>query len=1172
MTVAADPADLIQMTTRRQRDAANPAISAFVSANAGSGKTRVLTNRVARLLLAGAEPQRILCITFTKAAAAEMAARLFQLLGDWALADEARLRGALRDLQGDDSDALGPDGLARARRLFARALETPGGLRIQTIHSFCESVLRRFPLEAGVAPGFAVAEDSDAQRLQEVAIDRVAARENAASRAAIYRLSRDFNDDELRNLLLRELATPRREFRAAAAQGREGWARFGEDAAAALHIDPDTDERAVIAEGLAFLSQREIENALAVYAAADGNPKKFGEPPLRKYLAAGSDSERWAALTELFHTKEDTPRKQPSNEPLRAAAPWISEFFSRGQEWFIDVERRRRAAAFLADARAFYSLLEPAFAAYENAKAARAALDFSDLIDRTGRLFANEAAAAWVMYKLDQGLEHILLDEAQDTGRDAWETIEGPLKEFFAGKGGFDERRGERLSRTFFAVGDQKQSIYSFQGADAALFKEKSLSIGEKISAVARYENIPLTLSFRSTAPVLRFVDALFADDEVCDGVSDERPMLHGVCRAGHAGLVELWPLAARDERQTPAPWDAPLDASDAASPEARLTAEIAQTIRGWIDNGEKLESRDRPIRPGDVMILVQSRSRLFHEIIRSLSRLGVPVAGPDRTEIGDDPAVQDVFSYARAVLSRFDNLSLAETLKSPFFGFDDDDLYALAYGRNGSLWETLVAKADENPRYADVAAAIETARRVGLCEGPSAFIAHLLETGAPSGRARLAARLGAPSVEPIEELMRQAIALEAREPPSLQLFLDRLSRSATEISRDPDHAGDVVRVMTVHKAKGLEAPIVFLLDTQRLWPKKHLGPVYRVETLTAARRVTAPIVAKRKEQMSPEIRAARDAADRLAGAEHRRLLYVAATRAEDRLYICGVERAKSENGDAEVDARSWRVLAEAAFERLADEVTHAGERLGGPVRRIAAHQIVPAMSGRSAPSSGALSRPPAPAFLKAPLAAASEAQRKSATALAARTVEAVGRAYSPVRASAALLRGSALHRLLELLPETPAAVRSGAADRLLARMAPTIDEETRAAWRDEAMAVINAPAFAEAFGPGSQAEVAIAGDLEGAEGTVTVSGRIDRLYVDANRVLFIDYKTNQPPPLRVEETPEAFITQMAAYGALLGEIYQGRRIDAALLWTFEARLMTLPKDLLDTALKSTLA
>lgn len=1150
----------LEQTTQYQREAADPARSVFVMANAGSGKTRVLTNRVARLLLAKAAPEKILCITFTKAAAAEMAERLFSVLGDWALADDEKLLKELAELEGPNGRApeKSAEDLRAARRLFARALETPGGLKIQTIHSFCESVLRRFPIEAGTPPGFVVAEDAQAAALMNASLDALAAgaHSDLALAAAFDRLSLKRGENDFRKLLAEGAAKNAiKDVNAAAS-----------DLAQTLGVDPSQSENEVKDAFINRLPEERLRQAVGALAAEGKNPQKYAAQ-LSSYFSAAANDDKWSILAAVLLVADGSkPRKDIASNATDKHDPTAKPFLNDLKESFFAEAQKLKAYALYEDTVAFWRLTSALAARYGEAKAARAMLDFDDLIARAQALFRRHETA-WIMYKLDYGVDHVLIDEAQDTSPDQWAVVENLFEDFFSGLGARQDLR------SFFAVGDMKQSIYSFQGADVRLFKEKEHDLGKRLAAVADYKNVPLTLSFRTTEPVLSFVDAVFAEDAAREGLGEEKALEHGVCREGVAGLVELWPLTPRPQKVEINPWDAPVDAPEATHPVRVLCDRVASTIKGWRDSKEELQSRGRPIRAGDIMILVQSRGALFREVIQRLSVAGVPVAGPDRLKLADDPAVEDMLSYARFALTEGDDLSLAEVLKSPLFGFDDDaDLFPLAYGRGSgvTLWKSLRANGACNEKWKYAAEEIATARAIARREGPYAFFSHVLETGSPpeylSGRQRFFERLGEASSDAMDELLRQALDFENGAPRSLREFVVWFDGASGDVKREMERENASVRVMTVHGSKGLEADIVFLLDAHREANVRNIGPVLE--------RTDGPcLLAWSKSDdiaLSEKVRALKTD---LAYEEYRRLFYVAATRARDRLYICGIEQGnKKDPQGKEIRLKSWHSLALDGVERLGSRVERGDAPFwdGGeaPMMRISCGQTEEIKKQQDGVATARVEKPfwlheqalaEAPPLRLAPSKLEGEDDREPRGG-------AEGPAYSPVAGGDRYFRGRTLHRLLELLPEIAPEKREGAADRLLAHLAPGVAKDERVRWCNEILHVLRDPQFAEVFAPGSMAETPIVGRPKGLPETARLNGQIDRLAVSEKRVLVVDYKTNRPPPKKVEDADPVYVAQLAAYRALLQEIYPGREIVCALLWTYDARLMAVPAEMLDHA------
>lgn len=1156
-----------EQTIRNQRIAADPARSAFVMANAGAGKTRVLTNRVARLLLNKTSPEKILCITFTKAAAAEMAERLFTELGQWAMLDDVELAAALVNIEGADVPARQGTALNDARRLFARALETPGGLKIQTIHSFCESVLRRFPLEANAPPGFSIVEASEATLLLNTAIDSVARRAAHDPKLAnsFSRLSKLRNEQDLRALFAN---APGFQFDA-----ERSHYDSVEDMIAALakNLDaqPNDDEEAIRSRFVKSLDTTKIEDARSVLAAGGTNAKDRCAKPIHVFQSTCNASEQWSALEKLFLKSDGAPRGKYGDTKTKKIAPWVEDYLVGLEAEFVKFHEVIKTNIVFRDTVAYYRILSDVREGYRRAKSKNAALDFDDLIERTRCLFA-QTSSAWVMYKLDQGIDHILVDEAQDTSPGQWAVITALLEDHLGGEG------ARETNRTFFAVGDMKQSIYSFQGADVELFEEKEAALGKRLAATGDYKNVDLQLSFRTTAPVLKFVDALFVEPEAVEGLGYRGVPTHGVKRNGEAGLVELWPLTPRPEKLETNPWDTPVDKQEIDHPVRQLSEKIARQIKLWLDGGTVLESLNRPIVPGDIMILVQSRNQLFREVIRQLAQHEVPVAGADRLKLLEDPAIEDLLSFAKFAVLTSDDLSLAEVLKSPLFNFDDDnDLFPLAHHRdnNQSLWASLNKRCSEKSHWKEAVEVLSAARKVGLRQGPFAFLAHALENENFSGRKRFYERLSESSRDAVDEMLRQALDFENANPRSLRAFVNWFEHNAAEIKREMERTDDAVRVMTVHGSKGLESNIVFLVDAHRGPNLNHQDPIQTLNSPRQGESFNAPIFSGSSKRDIPTTAAAREQQKQKGFEEYRRLFYVAATRARDRLYICGYELGNDKNPRKKAAGiKSWHALAQDAFDRLGPAVEIGSEPLwdgqDAPWKRISCPQtatigqvttskpiedpIMPDCLLHLAPTETAMAR-----LQPSRMADEDEAASEPVTSPA----------LSPSN-SDTYFRGRTLHRLLELLPDLAPDLREDAANLLLSRLAPDVDRTERGRWCKEVLSVLNDKQFARVFGPGSRAEVGIAGTpKESNDGTI-INGQIDRLIIGEKEILVVDYKTNRPPPARAEGVAPAYIAQMAAYRALLQEIYPTHQIKSALLWTFEARLMPLPDSLLDKAYK----
>lgn len=1174
---AADP---ITFTRTRQRRAADPSVSAWVSANAGSGKTYVLTERVMRLMLAGNDPGRILCLTYTKAAAAEMAKRVFGRLGAWTTMPDTQLAEAIADLEGVSARGISGQRLSLARRLFARALETPGGLKIQTIHAFCERVLQQFPLEAGVPGRFEMLDETDQKVLLAVARDAVFAAAAAGGQDRLARALRTLAgliaDGALAGAIEQAIGC-HREIAAFvdAAGGIEGArARLG----AACGVDADIEPAAIEAEILASPNLPRFEWDAIAAAIRSGSAAKtdvsFADR-LAEAAAAGEGAvlERYLEVF-LRGNGEMRSAQKLITSGLRTALPALAERIEAEHGRIARLLERRAAATTMEATCALITLTAAVAARYEAIKAQRGALDFDDLIDRTAALLTRADAAAWVQYKLDAGIDHVLVDEAQDTSPRQWQVIAALTAEFFAGQG------ARPRERTVFAVGDEKQSIYSFQGAQPAWFKAMRTMFERRARAAGkRFESVPLSLSFRSTPDILGAVDRVFADSEIHRNVSLEGPPEpHAAHRLRDPGRVEIWPLMATQKATEPDDWAEPVDTTGAGDGRVRLAQEIARTIRRWLDSGERIEATGRPVRPGDILVLVRQRDAFVSELDRALKRERVPVAGVDRLVVTEHLAIEDLLALVDALTLPEDDYALACALKSPLFGLDDDDLMALTEVRGRSLADAL--DEEREGRRAEAADRLERYRRLAETCRPFEFFARILSgadaPGAPSGRARFAARFGAEADDVLDALLGLALDYERAQPPTLAGFAAWVRAHPRTIKREMDEGngagGGHVRVMTVHGAKGLEAPIVFLADTTTLPRPSRTGsvrldraasvpdPSERAELTPAPPRLVlwTPGKAQTTELEKRLAEAAREAADD----EYRRLLYVGMTRAADRLIVCG---ACPEKGEEAVNPKTWYPIIRRALEPEAARVPCPYDADRPILVWRADDQRIAKQAAEREPERAPVAPPPwlRSVLPPAPPPAAPIAPSRLAAAAGKPGPEGVG-----ARADAAR-RGLLVHALLERLPGTDPAERDALAARLLATEAAELSEAERAGIAAEARAVLELPEAAALFGPGSRAEVPLAGRIDMGGRAVPVFGRIDRLLVSESGVLIVDFKTNRPAP---QEAPQGYVVQLALYRRLLGRLYPGRPVEAAILWTAVPRLDRLDPALLDERLDAALA
>ena len=1125
-----------QPPTAAQRRAADPTSSVWVTASAGTGKTRVLADRVLRLLLAGCDPRQLLCLTFTKAAAAEMVGRVQEDLGRLATAPERQLEEELEALLGRPAGAGGRE---RARTLLAEVLDLPAGLPIMTIHGFCQSLLKRFPLEAGVAPHFEVLDSRSAADLLRAAQAEVLASNRADIRAALGRLA----------VLLGEVTI---------AEGlnalREDRLRLGalltrhggdvERVIAAIHEALDLPPGADVGQmRRAAATDPELDRAALLGATrtlANGNDRDMAcAQIIADWLAADPEQRvrAWRDYERVFLTRERLPRqKDVISGACAGAFPGSAAALAAEQARLVRWVEREKAAGVAERTAALLRIGAAVLDAYDRRKRHAAALDFDDLIACSRRLLERTGMAAWVQYKLDQQIDHLLVDEGQDTSPEQWAIIEALCAEFFTGEG------ARPLRRTLFVVGDEKQSIMSVQGADVATYR-RFRQVFEVRAGGGRepWREEPLGRSFRSARPILEMVDAVFAQPEVQDGVvSGAGWPAHECFRTTTPGLVEVWPLIQVEPATKADGWQLPDQHEAKARGETQLAQAIAGQIFAWLRERTPLPSTGAPIRPGDIMILLPRRGILQELLIRNLKQLQVPVAGADRLALTDEIAVMDLIALGEALLLPEDDLSLAAVLRSPLFGLSEEALFELAYDRGeATLYERLRATRERPPFAAAYTRLRDLQAQVDFLP-PFEFYVRLLGDG--GGRRRLLARLGPAAAEPIEAFLAQALAFEQSHPPSMQAFLHWLRADTTELIRDPDRPRDEVRVLTCHGAKGLEAPIVFIADAtfvpntreRLLWTEPDGLPLWRVGS-------------QLRDRLS-------DAADRRAALaqqqEQRRLLYVALTRAQERLIVAGWQRKNQA-------APTWYDWITAGMTRLG-AARVPSKPLQGDVLRYGSNATSgPAQLQLSLPQGA--DAPPAPSWLHQALAAEPAPARAARPSRMADEEEPA--APSPLLATAggARARGRIVHRLLQAVPGRPPEQWAPLLARRLADPALALGPEEQRALADEIRRILEMPELAEAFGPNSRAEVPLAGVVGGQ----AVFGQIDRLAISATEVLIVDYKTDRVPASAPDRVPVAYLRQMAAYRALLRRIYPGRAIRSALLWTAGPQLMMLDEALL---------
>ncbi len=1100
---------------KTQLEAAKPDELIWLSASAGTGKTQVLSARVLRLLLHKMRPETILALTFTKAGASEMAHRINERLSKWVMASDADINQDLGALGETPSAAM----RETARTSFARVLDARGGgLRIQTIHSFCQSLLGGFPAEAGLNPGFRLMDSRE---------------EAALPRSVLTELVETADPEFLEQL--QELALERGEggvqpFLKSCAAAADDLARLdGVNLYAMISrvlsgsLDIEAEVVALCADPLAvkplLLDYMEEMNR---WGTKTGNERI---DKLSDWMA-GSPQQRAESTAQLlrgWQTATGTIYAAPKTDAFRELAEALDQWGMQLHEKAILAGQARRFSKALNVGRHFAI-------AYRAAKEVAGFVEYDDLIKRTVALLQTPGMGEWVRYKLDQGIDHILIDEAQDTNSRQWDIVRALADEFFAGSGAKDDD----IIRTLFAVGDFKQAIFGFQGTNPKNFSDAYDHFEAKAESVDRkLHNLSLNESFRTTTPVLTLVDEVInVVGAQTMGVRDAiDPHQTGI---GNYGAITLLPPVSNmieDEEAGEEDW---------ASDTQRLFAKrLADQLVIWLGKDRLwLAKQGRSLEPKDVLILLRSRGTLAQLIVARLHERGIPVAGLDRLALGSPLAVKDLLACVRFALQPEDDLNLACLLVSPLFGWDQGQLYDAAKKRGEKrLWSHL--NEDARARLVPILNAADMA-------SPYQFLEMIL-SGPIQGRKALLARLGEEARDPIDALLNAALEFERSHPPSLQAFIDWFDHGEVEIKREAESGGNAVRVMTAHGAKGLQAPLVILADATRnpeMMQKSALSITADPED------INLPLFRPRKQDLVGPLKVAAELADLAEREEHWRLLYVALTRAEERLVIGGALNAKDKDGPHE---QSWYAMVRQAMVNIgAEEIEDklwTGSALHYEVTGPHEVKQIPLFTD---------DKPSRPRWLD--VMAPQEARPLRPLAPSNLGSDDESNPPPSPQLQAAAERGRMLHALFERLPDVPPDRREAVADHWLKGAGGIADAGRRMALTADALAVVNNPEFAAVFAPGTLAEAPLAGVVD----TIVISGTVDRLLVSDDQVLVVDFKTGRRVPRTIAQAPASHLRQMSAYVCLLRGIFPDKEVKAALLYTNGPALMPLPLELIE--------
>lgn len=1133
-----------------QRRASDPQSSSWVGASAGSGKTKVLTDRILRLMLpekngySGTNPQKILALTFTKAGANEMALRIQERLSEWVTITDQDLESNLKNLLGYKAT----DGQKQiARKLFAEVVDTPGGLKIMTIHSFCQSILGRFPLEAGLSPNFLPIEEPQAKKLLRQSRDTVLRQakneKGSPLDEAIKHLATVQNEEQF-DTLLNNFVSERGQVQNILEKN------FGIDGLYTalcqnFGITPGQNEQEYLYQisDNSQLNDSALREACSVLAENGGKQDIERSIIIQEWLDLSQEEKVRAYSSYKFAYLKKTDGEILKNLAVKKIVqnyPKILETLETEAQRILSIEDDLKSirTAFLT--RDLFIVGSEILNQYDALKNDINALDFNDLILHTLNLLKGKTTnlnglnvAPWIRFKLDQGIDHILVDEAQDTNPEQWEIIDALCDDFF---------QDEDENRTLFVVGDDKQSIFSFQRASPEKFYSMKKWFSQKIQESRKsFQPVDFNISFRSVPAVLDLVDSVFSDLDVSQ-FSKNQEIVHQSYRYKQEGLVELWPVFESEKKEEFDPWQAPLEISESSSGATKMAEHVGETIKKWLDQKEELKSYNRPIEAGDIMILVRSRTAFLDQLVRSLKTRNIPVTGVDRMILNDQLVVQDLCAAAQFALLPNDDLNLAGLLKSPFIGWGEERLYDITYDRKESLWAAL-----KNSGHYSVIDWLKTLIPLSGRLKPYDFFSYVIQTPCPahdiSGLHAIKSRLGAECMDSIDEFLSSALDFENDSVPTLQSFIQSQQSNDNEIKRQLEEEGESVRIMTVHSAKGLQAPIVILPDTIRtsssikperiLWPDKSDADV---PYFFPQSREVPQICTRAAENLSTQ-----------QTMEYRRLLYVALTRAEEKLYIGGYKAAKDPIDD------SWYNYVERGFQKLEGVKTEETEnglllRFTNPAtdKPDREHKNKEKIEESIVIQPDWLFNPmPEEPYPPRPL-------------MPSRPSNSDVVFISPLQGDNdyRFVRGNITHKLLEILPDIPADRRKSAAEKFINGYSDLISTKIQNGILNETMKVLDDPVFSKIFGAGSMAEVSVTGLVEDRN---LVSGQIDRLLVTDTEVFIIDYKTNRPSPDSLKDVPEIYKDQMKSYRDIIRKIYPKHTIRTALIWTDGPTLMEIP-------------
>ncbi len=1068
----------LQNTIKLQQQASNPKNSAWVFASAGSGKTKILTDRVLRLLLNGVLPHKILCLTFTKVAATEMQNRINKELASWVLLDDDELRNKLSNLSGKSPSEKN---LTEARSLFLKILDSESKIKIQTIHSFCQSIIKIFPFEAKITPNFEILESNNEKILLKEAQKDVIrkARNNEFYENLIEEISIKINDESFLEIIS-DLLSKKEEI-LFLKESFFGIENLIDEIFKNFAIPQNEDEDKIFEQFIEKINKKEVLN-LATSLENSSSSKNIDISQKIQKFFSNQKTDNFHNYKLAFFTKEDSPRKIYGSE---AKDERLLKIIDEQKALIINFNEKLNSLRICNDTAIILRFIDQILESYSNKKKQDSFLDYNDLIVETNKLLMNPDFSNWVKMKMDGSFDHILVDESQDTNHQQWNIIKALSEDFFSGIGAGDD------NRSIFIVGDEKQSIYSFQGAEANISKEIYSYFYE--ASNEKLQKIELNNSFRSGSEVLNLVDKVFSDQKRKDAISKTSEFKNHNPIRNTKGKVEVWPQIVpekKEKKEQSYEWKFDFLESNEEQKEQEILAEaIAKKIANGVNKKIKLENRQESLKFGDFMILLRNRTNGFDKsLAKYFNKYNIAFSSQSRVKFGENLLILDLLSSAKFALLTEDDLNLACLLKSPIFNLTEADLLNICLFKNDnktSIYQSL----DKLDKYKNVKEKLDKIITKSKTLDCFEFFYSLLNK--ENHQKDFLAYFGNENLEIIEKFLSFVRDFSKNNSPSLQKLIEFIDNLNPELSLSSEDRNKV-KITTIHSAKGLQAPIVIMPDCSYNF-NQLLGAKEKISWVDFGN-FNLPIWCNKKSQENSIIKSHKEKRIKEAKDEYLRLLYVALTRAEDELYIAGFGNSK--------DPECWYEVVKNSAPELSQPLPEAdiviNELKEESFKEIKLEQL------KTAPKE----------FFEED------------------DVE--------DQINISKIKGKLIHKILEIFGKSGSQNKEWLFKiaKNLIHEKEILDESLKSDLLKSIKNFLDSKVFDEIFSNNIKCEIDIASNNK--------LYRIDALIEKDEEVLIIDYKSDEEKP---DKIPNQYQEQLLNYKSALEKIYPKKPVRCAILW-----------------------